>query len=99
MKDYKEKCAKIGIHVPIIPGVFAFENYKQLTNFTNMCKVKVSDDLLEYVKKNEGNEVAGVEVIKKLIQTIRSNNAAVNFHFFTLNKLRNVCDLIKQIEN
>lgn len=96
-KAYVTRCTKAGINIPIIPGVFPFENYKQLTNFTNMCKVKVSNDILEYVKNNEGTEIVGALITKNLVQTISSDFPAAHFHFFTLNKLYNVCSLLNKI--
>lgn len=98
-KAFKERCIKIGINVPIIPGMFAFESRKQLINFASMCRVKVSNYLLDYAEKNEGNETVGVEVINKIIQTLRDDYSGVNFHFFTLNKLRNVGNIIKKIND
>lgn len=97
-KAFVTRCAKEGINVPVLPGIFPFENYKQLTNFTNMCKVKVSNDILEYVKNNEGSEIVGAEITKNLVQTISSEFPATHFHFFTLNNINNVCRLINEIK-
>lgn len=94
-RDFLTRCAKAGINVPVIPGVFSFETLKQLTNFTNMCKLKVSDNIIEYLKTNNDRETVGAEITKTLIQTISSEFPAAHVHFFTINKLENVCRLLK----
>lgn len=88
------KCAGVGINIPVLPGIFPFENEKQLTNFANMCKVKVSKNILDLLNKGEG---ISVEIIIDLMRTIRLEFPSAHFHFFTLNKLNNVCKLIKEV--
>lgn len=97
-KTLMEQCAKLDINVPIIPGVFPFESLKQLNGFINMCKIKVSDDLLEAVKDKEKMNKPCMEIVNLLIQDLNSKCHTTHFHFFTLNKLQNVHNLIQQIK-
>lgn len=97
-KDFVTKCERAGINVPVLPGVFPFENHEQLTKFMNMCKVKVSNDILEYVKNNEEREIVCAKIIRNLVYSIESEFHSAHFHFFTMNNMNNVCGIIKDIQ-
>ncbi|XP_061718071.1 methylenetetrahydrofolate reductase (NADPH) [Cydia pomonella] len=95
--NFAKTCKEIGIGVPIIPGVFLFENFKQLNGFINLCKVKVSQDLLDQVKIKEESSIKGLEIVHKLLQDLIADNELKHFHFFTLNKLDVVSDFVKEL--
>ncbi|KAM3961514.1 5,10-methylenetetrahydrofolate reductase [Aphomia sociella] len=92
-KNFIDRCAKSNINVPIIPGVFYFETYKQLSGFINLCKIKVSENILEHVKNIDQSNKIGDDVVKQLIRDINDGDFH-HFHFFTMNKLRIVSDFI-----
>lgn len=96
-KDLQERVDKMGLDVPIIPGVFSFETPKQLEGFIKMCRIKVSDDLLEAVLNKEKMNKPCTEIVKQLIQQLNSKCNTTHFHFFTINKLGNVQKLIEEI--
>ncbi|XP_047028094.1 5,10-methylenetetrahydrofolate reductase-like [Helicoverpa zea] len=96
-KSFKDRFTRMGIDAPIIPGVFPFETLKQLEGFIRMCRIKVSDDLLEAVNDNEKMDKPCTELIKQLIENLRSKCTTSHFHFFTINKLDNIQKLIEEI--
>ncbi|XP_047997903.1 methylenetetrahydrofolate reductase [Leguminivora glycinivorella] len=95
--NFAKSCKEIGIRTPIIPGVFLFQNLKQLNGFIDLCKVKVSQDLLDQVKVKEESNIDGLQIVKKLIQDLIAVNELKHFHFFTLNKLDIVSNFVKEI--
>lgn len=98
-KAYVDRCKNFGIDVPIVPGVFPFETYKQLNNFINMCKVKVSEDLLEKVRNFQHNHNEScANIIRSLIGSLTNNFNAKHIHLFTLNRLKNNCELINSLQ-
>lgn len=94
-KSFTEQCAKFDIKVPIIPGLFPFETYKQLTGFINLCKIKVSNDLLQSVQSMENLNEPCSEVIETLLQRLKNECQTNHVHFFTLNKLDRVQKFVK----
>lgn len=84
--------------MPIIPGVFAFETYKQLTGFVNMCKVKVSQDILDYVEnKGESEESPGKEITQNLIKSVANGTKMKHFHLFSINRLSSVISIVQPL--
>ncbi|XP_075976778.1 methylenetetrahydrofolate reductase (NADPH) [Anticarsia gemmatalis] len=94
---FSERCRKFDISVPIIPGVFPFESYKQLTGFVNLCKIKVSSDLLDSVKNNEDLNKPCLDVVRSLIEELYKEHHTTHFHFYTLNKLERVNTFIQTL--
>lgn len=97
LKKFIEQCENCGIKAPILPGVFLFENYDQLARFLNMCKGKVSDNFVNIIKSKEQSGAPCSEVIKKMVQDLKEQININHFHFFTMNKMQSVCNLIKQL--
>ncbi|XP_013191562.1 methylenetetrahydrofolate reductase (NADPH) isoform X2 [Amyelois transitella] len=94
-KTFRKRCTTIGINVPIMPGIFYFETTKQLSNFVNLCKIKLSDELIRKVENDPQQEDFGVRLIKDLIDDL-NGEFPHHFHFFTLNKLERVQSFIVQ---
>ncbi|CAG9788215.1 unnamed protein product [Diatraea saccharalis] len=91
--SFYDRCKNVQINVPIIPGLFYFETYKQLVGFTNLCKIKVSEDVLQ---QSEKDVEAGKIITQNLIFSLKARNVH-HVHFFTLNKLHSVSKFIKLI--
>ena len=96
-KHLQEGVSKMGLDVPVIPGVFPFETPKQLEGFIKMCRIKVSDDLLQAAINKEKMNKSCTGIVKQLIEQLISKCNTTHFHFFTINKLENVQKIIEEI--
>ncbi|CAH0400113.1 unnamed protein product [Chilo suppressalis] len=98
--QFTRKCKSVQIDVPIIPGVFYFEDYKQLNGFIILCKIKVSQNVLDYVKVKEStvNVAPGKEITRELIRSLYTEQGVNHFHLFTLNKFDRVCSFLRELE-
>lgn len=83
-------CRKIGINVPIIPGIFPIVTYTCLKNMLNVCNVKIPRIILNTFQeiKNDDEKVRryGIELSINIIKDIILSKTTYGFHFFTLNK-------------
>ena len=84
-----DKCQKVGIDIPIVPGILPVSNVKQVKHFAKMCGAKIPRWMSEvFVDLDEREET------RKLIAAIVSveqcrilHRGGVNdFHFYTLNR-------------
>nr|XP_026493826.1 uncharacterized protein LOC113399038 [Vanessa tameamea] len=91
---YIIKCREVGINVPIVPGIFPFETKGELAGFTDLCKVRVTNNL---IKKLEN--ISGIEVVARLINDMLEQLHVKHFHIFTLNKLPRTAKLIGKINS
>ncbi len=86
---FVEECAKLGVSVPIVPGIMPIYNYSQLARFSDACGAEIPRWIR---KKLEGyhDDVAsirafGLDVVSKLCENLLRNGAP-GLHFYTLNQ-------------
>ena len=85
-----ESTDKLGIHVPIVPGVIIASNFHRVFNFAEKCGTHVPDSI---VRKFDGVE-SGSETAKRIATEITLQQCSQllekdtrMFHFYTLNLL------------
>jgi methylenetetrahydrofolate reductase (NADPH) len=86
---FVERARKLGITVPIIPGLMPVTNVAQIHRFTSMCGARVPEslrDLLDRAKDDEQAVVAiGVEWASDQARRLLAGGAP-GIHFYTLNR-------------
>jgi methylenetetrahydrofolate reductase (NADPH) len=97
-----DEVAKLGVTIPIVPGIMPITNYKQLTRFSNNCGADIPKWILERLKLYENNlqdlTLFGIEVVSKLCQTLKSNGVD-NFHFYSMNKSWPAIEIVNNIND
>ena len=87
---FRDEVEKLGIDVPIIPGIMPITNYTQLVRFSNMCGAEIPKWILERMKLYEDDLESlrsfGTEVVSNLCQTLK-NQGVDNFHFYSMNRV------------
>ncbi len=87
--NFIESCAKMGIKIPIIPGILPIYNYNNLLRFATKCGAEVPlwlrKKLEVFAHDDKSLELLGLEVVTKLCQYL-TQNGAEKFHFYTLNR-------------
>jgi methylenetetrahydrofolate reductase (NADPH) len=87
--DFVERARRVGVNVPIVPGIMPITNYDQLNRFIRMCGTTVPMRLslqLEKVKDNP-EAVMQLGIAHATVQCIELLARGVpGIHFFTLNR-------------
>ena len=87
--DFVERARRIGINVPIVPGIMPITTFEQLNRFIRMCGTTVPMRLqlqLERVK-DDHDAVAALGVAHATVQCVELLARGVpGIHFYTLNK-------------
>jgi methylenetetrahydrofolate reductase (NADPH) len=87
--QFVERARRIGITVPILPGVMPITNYEQIQRFTAMCGATIPPKLLAEleVRRDEPKAVEELGVAYATLQcTDLLQRGAPGVHFYTLNK-------------
>ena len=100
--SFIEKCEKVGISIPVIPGILPVTSYKQLEKMTSLCKVDVPKLFLnkldlhkddkDYIKK------CGIEYAIYQCEELL-DNGIIGLHFYTLNKSYATSEILNNILN
>ena len=87
--DFEVRARKIGIKVPIIPGIMPIVSAKQIEKISRMCGAKLPQGLRERLSKHQDDNEAVKEIgIEHATAQCRDllKHKALGIHFYTLNK-------------
>lgn len=87
--DFKQRAQKLGISIPIVPGIMPITNYSQIQRFIKMCGAGIPEDLLKKMETAQNDPEAvskiGIEHALKQCRELLDKGAP-GIHFYTLNK-------------
>lgn len=87
--QFVDKAKKLGIEIPIIPGIMPITNFSQLDRFIKMCGAKIPptmrQDLLKIKEDAEKVKEYGIQYAVKQCQDLIQRGAP-GLHFYILNQ-------------
>ncbi len=86
---FVENCEKLGMDVPIVPGIMPIGNYTQLARFSDACGAEIPRWLRKRLE-GFGDDLDqirafGIEVVSALCQRLLEQGAP-GLHFYTMNQ-------------
>ncbi|KRZ19961.1 putative methylenetetrahydrofolate reductase [Trichinella pseudospiralis] len=96
-------CRKIGIVVPIIPGILPIQSYQSIMKIVQLSKIVIPDSVLTTLESIKENAEAvrnfgisfAVELCRKLLNAER--HVVPGLHFYTLNQEKSTRSILEQI--
>ncbi|MDP2178642.1 methylenetetrahydrofolate reductase [NAD(P)H] [Methylicorpusculum sp.] len=86
---FVDACEKMGIDLPIVPGIMPITNYSQLFRFSDMCGADIPRWMrkgLECFGDDRASIIAfGNDIVTRLCQQLLDNGAP-GLHFYTMNQ-------------
>jgi methylenetetrahydrofolate reductase (NADPH) len=86
---FRERCQKIGIRVPIVPGLLPITNFAQIKRITSLCGAKLPDELVSGLEAagDDADAQFALGVDFAIRQTQELVAAGVpGIHFYVLNR-------------
>lgn len=97
--NFVDSIQKLGVYVPIIPGIMPIINYPQLIKFSNICGTEIPRwihlKFSNYIGDSKSIQSLGIDIVTEMCQRLLDNGAP-SLHFYTLN---NFYATIKICEN
>ncbi|RDV00062.1 methylenetetrahydrofolate reductase [NAD(P)H] [Trinickia dinghuensis] len=85
---FVDEARKLGVDVPIVPGIMPITNYSQLMRFSEMCGAEVprwvAKRLESFGDDREAIRAFGLDVVTQLCERLVKEGAP-GLHFYTLN--------------
>jgi methylenetetrahydrofolate reductase (NADPH) len=98
--EYLNRLKKIGVQVPVLPGILPITDYGALKRFCERCGANIPDVVHRIFSPLENNPEqtlkAGIEFAVKQCQDLLKRGAP-GLHFYTLNKLHPVQDILESL--
>ena len=97
-RDYV--AGKLGVCVPLVPGIIPILSASQITKFTQLCGAKIPPPLRSKLDQLSGNDEAaaefGIEYATRQCEDLLRAGAP-GLHFYTLNKSRSTVRVLKNL--
>ena len=87
--DFVERARRVGVNVPIVPGIMPITNFDQVSRFTRLCGATVPMRLTLALEKMKDDPAAVMQlgVAHATVQCMELLSRGVpGIHFYTLNK-------------
>lgn len=97
---FRDKCKKVGIKVPIIPGLMPITSLKNLKKMTEICGASIPGDLLDNLEKNKSDNdvIRKIGVEHAVSQCLGLLAGGVHgLHFFVMNQSWSISEILKKL--
>ena len=97
---YVDEAIKIGIDIPIIPGIMPISNYATLVRFSDTCGAElprwIRARLEQYQDDEDSLTAFGLDVVTKLCTDLIDQGVS-GLHFYTLNRINPVKEICNRL--
>ncbi|KPK35693.1 MAG: 5,10-methylenetetrahydrofolate reductase [Betaproteobacteria bacterium SG8_40] len=97
---YRDECAKLGVTIPIVPGIMPIGRFHQLARFSDACGAEIPRwirrKLEGYDDDTESIRDFGLDVVTRLCERLLHNDAP-GLHFYTMNQADTVCTICERL--
>jgi methylenetetrahydrofolate reductase (NADPH) len=97
---FVDDASKLGVSVPIVPGIMPIANYSQLRRFSEMCGAEIPRWIAKRMQAHgddaESVRALGTEVVAQLCRRLLDGGAP-GLHFYTLNRAKATQSVLQQL--
>jgi len=97
---FVDECRKIGVTLPIVPGIMPIVKFTQLARFSDACGAEIPRwirrTLEGYGDDNESVQAFGLDVVTQLCEKLLAGGAP-GLHFYTLNQSGPALEIWKRL--
>ncbi len=98
--DFMDRARKIGINIPILPGIMPITDCRRVEEFASFCNATIPGEIKKrfepLLDKPEEMRKIGVELAVKQCEDLMKNGVKY-LHFYTMNKSETVSEIIEGI--
>lgn len=97
---FRDACNRIGIRIPIVPGIMPVTNLSQIKRIASMCKAYLPDTFLDRLSQSDDAEWqfnAGVEFAQQQVRELLDAGIP-GIHFYVLNKSQATGQVLEGVE-
>lgn len=97
--DFMERVDRLGIHIPIIPGIMPVTDIDKIKRFSQMCGATLPGSLVSQMENAASPEEArkiGIDFATRQCDDLWRNGVRY-FHFYTLNRSEAVTEILQNL--
>nr|VFK32283.1 MAG: 5,10-methylenetetrahydrofolate reductase (NAD(P)) [Candidatus Kentron sp. MB]VFK32807.1 MAG: 5,10-methylenetetrahydrofolate reductase (NAD(P)) [Candidatus Kentron sp. MB]VFK75788.1 MAG: 5,10-methylenetetrahydrofolate reductase (NAD(P)) [Candidatus Kentron sp. MB] len=97
---FMDSCERLGVDIPIVPGIMPITNYTSLAGFSQRCGAEIPRwldwRLQEFGEDTNGLKAFGIDVVTELCQRLLEAGAP-GLHFYVLNRVEPAMTIWKNL--
>jgi methylenetetrahydrofolate reductase (NADPH) len=96
---FRDRCERIGIQVPVVPGILPITNLSQVQRITSLCRAQMPPSLVTELARSENPEWqfwVGVEYAARQVQELIEHGVP-GLHFYVLNKSQAAATVLRSV--
>jgi methylenetetrahydrofolate reductase (NADPH) len=97
---FVEDVRRLGVNVPIVPGIMPIANYSQLKRFSDLCGAEIPRWIAKRMQAHGDDATSvralGAEVVAQMCRRLLDGGAP-GLHFYTLNRARATQAVLQQL--
>ena len=97
---FVDECRKLGVTVPIVPGIMPITRFSQLARFSDACGAEIPRWMRKtmegYGDDNESIQAFGLDVVTRLCEKLITGGAP-GLHFYTLNQANASLEILNRL--
>jgi len=97
---FVDECRRLGIEIPVTPGIMPITNYRQLARFSEMCGAEIPQWIRRRLEgfgdDAESLRAFGLDVVSALCERLLDGGAP-GLHIYTLNRANASLDLVRRL--
>ena len=97
---YIDEAIRLGIDLPIVPGIMPISNYSVLARFSDACGAEIPRWIRARLQQYQDDEASlrafGLDVVTHICLDLLENGVE-GLHFYTLNNLQPVQELVERV--
>jgi len=94
-------CRRIGIKIPIIPGILPIQGYASLRQLIKLSKLEVPENILNVIEAIKNNDEAirkyGISLAVDMCTKLLKSSETPGLHFYTLNREVATVEILKTV--
>lgn len=97
---FVDDAQRLGVHIPVLPGIMPITNSTQLLRFSDMCGAEIPRwirlRLQAFKEDNASIRAFGLDVVTALCERLRAGGAPA-LHFYTMNQSAAVLEICRRL--
>lgn len=96
---FHDQCGKVGLDIPVVPGLLPVTNLGQIQRITSLCGAKLPADFVAKLSENDAADwqfQVGIEFATAQVQQL-IDHGVPGIHFYVLNKSQATCQVLDAV--
>jgi methylenetetrahydrofolate reductase (NADPH) len=98
--EFRDHVVKLGLNVPVVPGMLPILSASQIKKFTTLCGAKIPAAMMARLEEHSGDDAVvtayGIDYATRQCEELLREGVE-GLHFYTLNKVHSTTEVVRNL--